>query len=137
MKETIDQLRELLGEHNPDVVTVVQLLGLRETTPFGAMARTHEHSGDSAWVLLGPKDKLAGVMREGADGSVTFAITYKPDTGEVSGAPEDVASFGVRDGFIEVTTGNGVRVRLDAKTVREMAAICQVYPERLRDEASS
>lgn len=133
MHEQIDDLRALLGVEDRSGISMVMLQGVRETTGSRerAMARTFEPSGDIAYVFMGPREKLQGVRRQAADGTITFAITLPSEDGEVGVAPERIASFGIRNGFIEVVTENGVRVRLDAKTVKEMYGICEVFPERL------
>jgi hypothetical protein len=74
----VDSLRELLDLPDRSMVSMVQLVGQRETTIDRAMVRTFVRSGDVAFVFVGPAAKMDGVYQKHDDGSTTITIEVAP-----------------------------------------------------------
>lgn len=75
-REKIDELRELLGFHDRQKVSMSMLVGLYEFDDEEANIRRVQESGDVAFVFVGPRDKLVGGRRESKlDGTVTYTFT--------------------------------------------------------------
>lgn len=76
--EKIDELRWLLKAHDHNAVTLTMLQGVIETTNDGDSYRKYEQSGDVAFVILGPKEKVNTKRVEHSDGSVVYTFTVVP-----------------------------------------------------------
>jgi hypothetical protein len=77
--EQIDQLRMLLGAEERSVVTLTSLVGIRGVTALGDSCRRFEESGDVAFVILGPKEKVNGQRIERDDGTIIYSFTLNPE----------------------------------------------------------
>lgn len=79
--EKIDDLRRLLDLPDRSAVSLVMLNGIVETTRDRDSARTFAESGDQAFVIVGPKDKLDIVRREDKEtGRITYTFTMPEAT---------------------------------------------------------
>lgn len=61
-REKIDQLRELLGEPNRNVVSVHSLAGTYDWFDSVSLEQRITSSGDVAYIFLGPKTALRGTV---------------------------------------------------------------------------
>lgn len=73
--EKIDELRDLLGFHDRQQVSMTSLVGLSEYDDMEANQVRVRETGDVAFVFVGPRDKLKGERRVSDDGTITYTFT--------------------------------------------------------------
>lgn len=77
--ETIDALRDLLGLNDRDAVAFTTLSGYMEIPDPDTHEMTWKtvRTGDTAFVFVGPEDKLNGILRVDKEKeTVTFEVTF-------------------------------------------------------------
>jgi len=74
--DAINEIRRILDLHNRDIVAMVSLRGVCEYDNFSTGVREFHETQDTAFVFLGPRDKLTGTLTYNDDETVTMQFTF-------------------------------------------------------------